>query len=255
MASLLTLPISIGLFIWILRMKKDNPFPKGTIIRFIIAGILSLILSSIVTIIGSIVLFIFANGLDTLKALFDPAQTAQVAEQLAKARELNPENVLYSFIRTFIFVGFCEEIFKFLCAKLVMKRPGVVHTWMDAIFSFALVAIVFQVIEDIMYSSGSVITAIVRAITPFHFAFSLFVGYYYGLAKTTGKKFYYFLALFVPSLLHTIFDFSIKMLQHNDSYFFLFIITTIGLLIFTVVMVLKIRKWHKNKTLDIPIEV
>lgn len=256
MTSLLSLPVSIALFIWILRMKKDNPFPKGTIFRFIIAGIISLILSSIVTILGSICYFILTNGLDTFKNLFDPAQTAEVIKQLTQARNsLDAERIFLSFIRTFILVGFTEEIFKYLCAKSVMKKPGVVKTWMDAIFSFAIVALVFQVIEDFMYSSGNIITAIFRAVTPFHFTFSLFVGYYYGLAKTTGKKIYYFIALFVPSLLHTIFDFSIKMLEYHDSFFILFLITAIILLVFTIIMVLKIRKWHKDKALDIPIEV
>ena len=206
-AAILSLPVSIGLLIWISKIKKDDPFPKGTFIRLLIAGALSGILSSIVTLIGMIIALMMQIGVDGIKQLMSEEGIMQFAQMVSQSQnELTFQRALIAFIRIFITIGLVEEIFKFLCAKSVMKRKGVARTWMDALLCFCIVAIGFQLIEDISYSSGNVATAIFRALTPFHFTFATIMGYYYGLGKTKKNKVYTFLSIFVPPLIHTIFD-------------------------------------------------
>ena len=255
--SIMSLPVSIALLVWILKMKKNDPFPKYTFLKLLIAGVISGILSSILSILGALITFIADYGLDTLISLFRSTSVAEVNQFIAQntSDSLSFASILRGFLKTFILVGMMEEVFKFLCAKAVMKKEGVVKTWEDALFCLAIVAISFQLTEDMSYSSGNLITAIFRALTPFHFTFATVMGYYYGLAKTTGKKGYNFLALFIPSLLHTLFDYSITLTSHEDTFLLLLIAVGIFLIVLTVVMILKIRNWHKNKTLDVPISV
>ena len=254
LSDILAIPVSIALLVWICRMKKDDPFPKGTIIKLLIAGVISGILSGIVTVLGALVNFIMEFGFDSIKMMFgntpEAAQYAAEFSELVKNAKFSP---LGSFIKTFILVGLVEEIFKYLCTKAVVRKKGITKTWMDALLCFAVTAIGFQLSEDIQYSSGNVLTAIYRALTPYHFTFAAIMGYYYGLAKTSGKKFYMFLAIFIPSLIHTLFDFSINATQHEDMYFLLFIAMTILLTVLTILMIVKIRKWNKNRKLDVEI--
>ena len=254
-AAVLSLPVSIGLLIWIGKMKKDDPFPKGTFIKLLIAGALSGIISSIITISGMMITLLIEIGPDGISQLTSEEGLLQFAQQLSQRQsELTFGRALIAFIRIFITVGFAEEIIKFLCAKSVIKKKGVARTWMDALLCFCVVAIGFQLIEDIGYSSGNVATAIFRALTPFHFTFAAIMGYYYGLGKTKKNKICNFLAIFVPSIIHTIFDYCGMMSRYADAFVLAMLAMSILLFILTIVMILKIRKWHKEKTLDIVIE-
>lgn len=253
-AIILAIPVSIALLVWISRMKKDDPFPKGTIIKLLIAGVISGTLSGIITILGAVVNFVMEFGFEPIRMMFgNSAESAQYAAEFSELIKNAQYSPLNSFIKTFILVGFVEEIFKYLCTKAVIAKKGIARTWMDTLLCFAVTAIGFQLSEDIQYASGSVMTAIYRALTPYHFTFAAIMGYYYGLAKTSGKKFYMFLAIFIPSLIHTLFDFSISALQHEEMYLLLFIAMTILLTALTILMIVKINKWNKNKKLDVEI--
>ncbi|MBQ5443108.1 MAG: dihydrodipicolinate synthase family protein [Oscillospiraceae bacterium] len=60
--------------------------------------------------------------------------------------------------------------------RLCLRKPGVMNTRMDALVCGAIVGLAFQVLEDLSYASGNVVTAIFRAITPFHFTFGVIMG-------------------------------------------------------------------------------
>ena len=81
------------------------------------------------------------------------------------------------------------------------------------------------------------------------------MGYYLVRARINGKKTGTLLGLLISSLLHALFDFSIKSLQHEDIYLLLFLFVTVLLLVLTVVMILKIRKWNRDGTMDAEIEL
>ena len=80
------------------------------------------------------------------------------------------------------------------------------------------------------------------------------MGYYYGLGKTKKNKICNFLAIFVPLIIHTIFDYCGMMLRYADAFVLTMLAMSILLFILTIVMILKIAKWHKEKTLDVFIE-
>ena len=252
LAVLLSVPVSVGLLIWILRMKQFDPFPRFTFVKLLIAGVISVFLSSIVSIIGGLIILIIQIGPEQLKLMTTAENAVKIIQNIANAsKTLTPTNALIGFIRTFILVGFTEEFFKFICAKGVMRKEGVVVTWKDAVLCFAIVAIGFQVFEDIQYSSGSIGTAIFRALTPFHFTFGVIMGYFYGLGKVKGNGLYTILALFVPALIHTMYDFSISLLRRSDDFIYLNLAMNALLFILTVFMILKLRKWHREGALDI----
>lgn len=254
LSILLSMPVSIGLLVWMWRMKKNDPFPKNTFLKLLIAGVISLVLSAIITIIGGIVNFIVQIGPDQLKLMTDGESALKVIQQINEAsKEITAEGLLLGFVRTFILIGFVEEFFKFICAKTVMKKEGVVHTWKDALLCFAIVAIGFQLVEDIQYSAGDIVTAIFRAITPFHFTFAVIMGYIYGLGKTKGKGLYTVLALIVPALIHTMYDFSINLVKRNENFVFLTLAMNGMMFVLTIIIILKLRKWHKEGTLDVNI--
>lgn len=252
LATLMSMPVSIALLVWILRMKKYDPFPKYTFIKLLIAGAIAGTVSGIVTIIGAIINAVMQIGPEQLQMLTDPATAQQTLQEInAAAKIITPEKLLWGFIRSFILIGLVEEFFKFICAKVVMRKEGVINTWMDALLCFAVVAVSFQLIEDIGYSSGSIGTAIFRALTPFHFTFSVIMGYLYGLGKVKGNGFYTILAIGVPALIHSLYDFSINLLKRNDNFIFFNLGMNAFMMILTVIMILKLRKWHNEGTLDI----
>ena len=252
LSVLLAVPVSVGLLIWILRMKQYNPFPKFTFVKLLIAGAIALLLSGIITIIGGIINLLIQIGPEQLKLMTDAESAVKILEEISEAAKvITPERMLMGFIRTFILIGFTEEFLKFICAKVVMRKEGVVYTWMDALLCFAVVAVSFQLFEDMGYSSGNIVLAIFRALTPFHFTFAVFMGYFYGLGKVKGNGFYTILALVVPALIHTLYDFSISLLQRDDNFIFLNLGMNAVMLVLTVLAVLKLRKWHREGTLDI----
>ena len=148
-----------------LRIKKDNPFPKYTVIKLLIAGVISGILASVITLLGAIISLVIQIGPENLPALFNAETAKEILDQLAAQGKtpLTWGSALLIFCRTFVLVGLAEEVMKFFCAKAVMKKEGVVRTWMDALICFAIVAIGFQASEDIGYAEGNVVLAIIRA--------------------------------------------------------------------------------------------
>ena len=164
---------------------------------------------------------------------------------------MTSSSILIRFVRTFILIDLVEEVIKYVGAKIVMRKEGVVHTWMDALLCFVVVGVSFQLFEDIGYASGDIILAIMRALTPFHFTFAVIMGYFYGLGKDKRNGFYTILAIVVPSFIHAVYDFSINMLKRGDEFIVLFLIASVIMFIITIVAIIKLRKWQKEGTLDI----
>lgn len=256
LTTLVAISVSTALLIWILNMKKDNPFPEGTVVRLLLAGALSSFIAGVLTIAGSLITFISEYGTDIFQQLSgDPEGAVAALTELAEKVSSAPYNPLSSFIRTFLIIGFVEEICKFLLARSVIRKKIPHPTWKDVMLCFLITALGFQISEDIGYSEGSMLTAIIRALTPFHFTFAAVMGYYWGRAKQTGNKVFYFLAIFIPSLLHTLFDFSIKAMFRMDIFLMVFLAAALFLIVLTIVMILKIRKWNKTGVMDIEVEI
>lgn len=254
LSILLSIPVSVGLLVWMARMKKMNPFPKYTFVKLLIAGVLAGVISAFLSLLGGFIALLIEIGPEQFKLLLNAETAQQVLDSMNNTSQaVTVTSVLLGLVRTFLLVGFAEEIAKYFGAKIVMRKKGVVHTWLDALICFAVVAVGFQLSEDISYSAGSIGIAIFRSLTPFHFTFAVIVGYFYGLGKVKGKGAYTALGIFIASFLHTVYDFSINLLKRTEDFAFLALFMIGFMFILTVLAILKLRKWHKNGSLDIPI--
>ena len=123
------------------------------------------------------------------------------------------------FISIYIGVAVIEEGSKWLMLRLATwKNKNFTHIY-DALIYAAFVSLGFATIENILYvTQGGLIIAIARAVlsVPGHFFFSIFMGYYYGLAKQAAvnnnqafKTKNLFLSFLVPVLVHGTFDYSL----------------------------------------------
>jgi RsiW-degrading membrane proteinase PrsW (M82 family) len=118
------------------------------------------------------------------------------------------DTVFYS---AFIEAGFPEELCKFIVLFLLIWWNKNFNEYMDGIVYATFVSMGFACIENILYvfSSGFG-TGIVRAIisVPGHFLFGVLMGYFLSLAKFSrnGKLGYILLSIFVPAIVHGLFD-------------------------------------------------
>ena len=46
-SMLLAIPVTVILVLWIKNLKKDNPFPKGSIVRALVLGGIAMVLASV----------------------------------------------------------------------------------------------------------------------------------------------------------------------------------------------------------------
>ena len=95
----------------------------------------------------------------------------------------------------------------------------------DGIFYAVIVSLGFAAIENILYVfQRGAIVGILRAFTavPAHTIFAVFMGFFTGVYKFTGKKIFVFLSLIIPMLLHTIYD-MIAMSRMSYGFFTLFL--------------------------------
>jgi len=117
-----------------------------------------------------------------------------------------------AFYTSFITAGFIEESFKFLGLYLLIWRNPNFNEKFDGIVYAVFVSLGFAAVENIMYvSEGGNKVALVRALTavPAHALFGIRMGYYFGVAHMYKELRLSFLikALFIPVLLHGIYDF------------------------------------------------
>lgn len=126
-----------------------------------------------------------------------------------------PEGSLaYALTMAFCSAAFCEELCKFAFLRIgTWKSPEFGYRFDGIVYGVA-VAVGFAVLENILYVyQYGFETAIVRAFmsVPLHAFCGLFMGAFYGAAKqaqiqgkSTGR--FIFLALFVPMMIHGVYD-------------------------------------------------
>lgn len=254
LAQLASVPISVILFVWMLRIKKDDPFPRGAVFKMLLTGALCVLGATILTMLAGFAAAAIRVGPDTIAALMANPTEEAAQSFAARLQELNGEPTVRSVLKdAFIVAALVEELLKYLAMRLCARKPGVIRTRMDAIVCAAIVALAFQVPEDFLYASGSVVTALSRAVMPFHFLFGVIMGYYYGLSLVTGKRSDRAKALLYPILVHGLFDFGVKSLTINDNFFILTILVLALTLALTVYVIVKLRRWSREGTLSEPI--
>lgn len=248
LCAILSLPISILLVRWLMKKKMENPFEKGEVSRLVLAGMLSMVVAAVVTLLIICVRAYRLIGLDTLKLWMSNPDSETVKTSLAEIRSrAASQTYLSAFIGTFLSVGLVEELSRFLFIRLSTVKKRFAKTWLDLVICGGIVGVGFQLLEDITYVNGDLITAIFRAVTPFHFTFGAIMGFYIGKALESGKKGYYIPAVLIPALLHTLFDSSISVLKIDDLFLLLLLASALLLVGLTVFMIIKINRWAKLK--------
>lgn len=246
-SGLSAIVVSIVLMLWILKMKKGDPFPKLTIIKVLAGGWLSYSISGAVTLALAFAVPILRFGFTDYIAAWQDAVAGNVDSLLAIFQQSTP-NIWASLFKSLIAVALVEEFIKFITMRLIARKQGTVASRFDAVALCALVGIGFQIFEDIGYAStGGVVLAIIRALMPFHFTFGAIMGYFYGKYKKLGKKSDLCLAIALPTVLHWLFDFSIVNIETFKIMIFFAIASIVALLAATIYMIVKIRRWSVDE--------
>ena len=245
---LLALPVSIGLVIWVMRLKKDDPFSKSIVTRALLLGALASVLSAVFSIGLAFVKLLVMLGPGALSSvsLSDPQSLNALAEQIRDLSSGQDVSLIRIFINTFIIIGLIEELFKFLMLKITEKKIDTAASCYDMALLGALIGLGFQIFEDISYSGGGLVVAVFRAFMPFHFVFGAIMGYLYGKAKEEGKMWLSAAAILIPAIIHSIFDFSVNAYALDDRYLVLELVCIAAMLILFIASLIQIKKGTSN---------
>lgn len=174
---------------------------------------------------------------------------ALIAERILGAflnRAVEKGTMLYNLILYFGVVGLSEELAKYALLKKRTWNSSEFNCQYDGVVYATAVSLGFALWENIsyvtMYGFG---TALVRAVTavPGHACFGVFMGVFYGLAKGRDymgdrslSKFYSFLSVAVPVLLHGTYDYIASMGSGYDLswIFIIFVLILFSVSIFLV---------------------
>ncbi|MCR5108657.1 MAG: PrsW family intramembrane metalloprotease [Lachnospiraceae bacterium] len=150
----------IALLFYIYRLDRIEPEPTGLIIMLMIFGALSII---------------------------PPVIVGSVFDMFCDILGVSRETTLYMLIENFLAVALIEESSKYLVVKkLTWKHPAFNYRF-DGVVYAATASLGFALLENIIYIAESGIgTGIARAATaiPGHCMFGIYMGYYYGQAKS-----------------------------------------------------------------------
>lgn len=161
--------------------------------------------------------------------------------------EPNSLDAFSLFIFVFIGVALVEEVSKWIVLYVLSYNHEECDQLYDMIVYAVFVALGFACFENILYVfSGGIGVGITRAFTaiPGHACDGVFMGYYLGLAKINEvngnyrlKRRNMFLSLFVPMVLHGIYDY---LLFLNNWVFGL--IFLVFFIVYFIITVKKVRK-------------
>lgn len=246
LCALLSLPVSIVLIIWLIKKKTDNPFEKGDVRRLIINGMLSMVVASVIPLLIIGVRAFLLIGIDNIKLLMNNPDPETVKNSLKGITAATSGRSFWSsFANTFLLIGLVEELSRFLFIQLSTRKKSFAKTRFDLVICGGIVGVGFQLIEDVFYANGDLITVIFRIVTPFHFTFGAVMGFFIGKALESGKKGYYIPAILIPALLHSLFDSSLFAVSINDLFIILVLVSALLMIGLTIFMIIKINKWSK----------
>jgi RsiW-degrading membrane proteinase PrsW (M82 family) len=185
-------------------------------------------------------------GLGAL-ACFPAAVIESFLEGSVLSRLLNPSSLLYLIIMNFVIIAGAEEGLKYFVLKKVTWKNKDFDYQFDAVVYSTAVTLGFAALENVLYVfQGGLSVALSRALLsiPGHCIFGIFMGYYYGLAKTANldndkakEKHFLRLALLQSMFLHGFYDFCL-----STNYNFMIMIFFVYVIILDVISLKKIRK-------------
>ena len=140
LCAILSLPISILLVRWLIKKKMENPFEKGDVRRLIIAGMLSMVVAAVVTLLIIVIRAFRIIGVDTLKLWMSNPDPETIKNSVDEIRSRAAgQTYLSAFIGTFLSVGLVEELsrFLFVCERrsdysnIPGRYPFPLYLWRD----------------------------------------------------------------------------------------------------------------------------
>ena len=130
LCAILSLPISILLVRWLMKKKTENPFEKGNVRRLVLAGMLSMVVAAVVTLLIIVIRAFRLIGIDTLKLWMSNPDSETFKTSLAEIRSRAAgQTYLSAFIGTFLSVGLVEELSRFLFIRLSTGKKRFAKTW------------------------------------------------------------------------------------------------------------------------------
>lgn len=170
-------------------------------------------------------------------------------------KELEAMNFIEVFLYAFIGVALVEEF----CKWLMVYYGGYNHKEFDEIYDILVysifVSLGFAFFENLLYvfNSGSLSIALLRAVSaiPGHACDAVFMGYYLSLAKQCRvlkrpeqEKTFLIKSVFIPALLHGIYDFCL--MSGNALFVIVFLVFVVYLYIVSIKKLNKLSKVNKN---------
>ena len=170
---------------------------------------------------------------------------------------VNTKSYTYVILHFFFHVAFIEEISKWIFSYSIGWNNKEFDHQYDAVVYCVFVSLGFATFENILYSVHyGLYTSFLRGIisVPAHAAFAVIMGYYISLAKISKKtqKQYInmFLSIFVPTLLHGLYDVCFSI---GQSALFVFLLLVAFLYIDSIKKISKLSKlenFTKNHLFD-----
>lgn len=181
MLLLISAIVPVIIFLYIIYRKDTIKEPTGLLLKCFIGGIFSAIPALLMA---------------YLLSIFNIFQSP----------------LLVSFYNAFFEAAIAEEIAKFLILYWLIWKSKDFDQHYDGIIYAVFVSLGFAAFENILYVyEHGFTTAVLRAVTavPAHGFFGVAMGYFLSLAKfsSRAKGTYIFLSLFIPILLHGVYDF------------------------------------------------
>lgn len=170
-------------------------------------------------------------------------------EMLLSAAGIVPTNLIGTTMQAFVVAAIPEETFKLLALWLILRRNPHFDEHFDGIVYAVCIGLGFAAIENVFYILGEeewMSVAISRALlaVPAHYAFAIFMGYYYSMyhfVEHSTKN--AICVLLVPIMTHGIYD-AIALSSSVNPY--------IGVLSFFVLIFfcIKMHQLAKTKILE-----
>lgn len=158
--------------------------------------------------------------------------------------------MLYTFIDAFVFTALIEEGGRFLALKLLTWKDLEFNYTFDAIVYSVAVSVGFLIAENIVYiiKYGSFLSPLALVLPVFaQVVVSIFMGYYYGLAKvaeskkeTDNAKTYMIESVLVPVVIHGIYEMCVK--TQSIAVMILFSVYIVFMTVIAVTLFLNSRK-------------
>ncbi|MCR5403474.1 MAG: PrsW family intramembrane metalloprotease [Butyrivibrio sp.] len=190
-------------------------------------------------------LFLGGGFLATLSAIIIEFAVGGVIESI-----FEPNTIVYCFLEAFVVAALTEELCKYAVLKLLSWKSPSFNFRFDGVVYSTAVAIGFEVIENVLYLAESAVgTALARAAFPGHCVFGIYMGYYYGQAKTLeldgdikGSKQMRKKGIITAILIHGSYDFICFLSSAVDDD----LLQLVLVLVLTIVMVILNITAYKN---------